>query len=97
MSDNKLIHTSHITIHKDKGPVRRAYIEGFETPTIFGVHTNIKDFYGIEPEKEYPATLDIYYRWYRRLTNWNLWARTGCAWYSISTRPVKGKSRRGYK
>ena len=58
MPKHELVHTSHITIHKDKGPVRRAYIEGFEAPTIFGVHTNIKDFYGLEPEEEHPATLD---------------------------------------
>ena len=41
-----------------KGPLRRAYIEQFGTPLRFGVHTNIKDFYGIEAEEELPATLD---------------------------------------
>lgn len=40
------IHTSHIKIYKDEGPVRRAYIEGFEEPIFYGVHSNIKDFYG---------------------------------------------------
>lgn len=54
----KLIHTSKIRIEKDKGPLRRAYIEGFEEPLRFGVHSNIKKFYGIEPEEELPATLD---------------------------------------
>ena len=54
----RLIHTSKIRIEKDKGPMRRAYIEGFEEPLRFGVHSNIKDFYGIEPEEELPATLD---------------------------------------
>ncbi len=54
----KLVHTSRIRIEKDKGPKRRAYIEGFESPVIFGVHSNIKKFYGIEPEEEHPATLD---------------------------------------
>ena len=24
----------------------------------FGVHSNIKEFYGLEPEEELPATLD---------------------------------------
>ncbi|HSF19325.1 MAG TPA: hypothetical protein VLK65_27615 [Vicinamibacteria bacterium] len=55
---SKLIHTSRIRIEKDKGPKRRAYIEGFDTPVTFGVHSNIKNFYGIEPEEEHPATLD---------------------------------------
>ena len=37
----KLVHTSRVRIEKDKGPKRRAYIEGFETPVTFGVHSNI--------------------------------------------------------
>ncbi len=54
----RLVHTARIRIEKDDGPNRRAYIEGFETPLLFGVHTNIKKFYGLEPEEERPATLD---------------------------------------
>lgn len=54
----ELIHTSRARIYKDKGPRRRAYIEGFETPFIYGVHGGIKEFYGIEPDEEHPATLD---------------------------------------
>ena len=54
----KLVHRSRIRIEKDKGPRRRAYIEGFEDPVVFGVHSNIKRFYGVEPEEEHPATLD---------------------------------------
>ena len=54
----KLVHTSRIRIEKDKGTLRRAYIENFEEPLRFGVHTNIKKFYGLEPEEELPATLD---------------------------------------
>ena len=57
-ANRKLIHTSHIKIYKDEGPVRRAYIEGFDEPVYYGVHGNIKDFYGYVSEIEYPATLD---------------------------------------
>lgn len=53
-----LIHTSRARIYKDKGPVRRAYLEGFPEPVRYGVHGGIKKFYGIEPEEELPATLD---------------------------------------
>jgi hypothetical protein len=53
-----LIHTSRARIYKDKGPLRRAYIEGFPEPVRYGVHGGIKKFYGIEPEEELPATLD---------------------------------------
>ena len=52
------VHTSKIKIYRDENMVRRAYIEGFHEPAIFGVHTNIKDFYGVEPKEERPATLD---------------------------------------
>ena len=52
------VHTSKIKIYRDENLVRRAYIEGFDEPAIFGVHTNIKDFSGVEPKEEHPATLD---------------------------------------
>ena len=53
-----LIHTSRARIYKDKGPVRRAYIEDFPEPVYYGVHGGIKKFYGLEPEEDLPATLD---------------------------------------
>jgi hypothetical protein len=52
------IHTSKVKIVKDKGPVRRAYIEPFSEPVRYGVHGGLKKFYGVEPEEELPATLD---------------------------------------
>jgi hypothetical protein len=54
----ELIHVSKVRIVKDKGPVRRAYIESFAEPLRFGVHGGIKKFYGVEPEEELPTTLD---------------------------------------
>ena len=45
------IHTSKIKIYRDENMVRRAYIEGFHEPAIFGVHTNIKDFYDVDPKE----------------------------------------------
>ena len=54
----EVIHTSHIKIVRDKGPVRRAFIEHFEEPFYYGIHGGIADFYGAKPEEEYPATLD---------------------------------------
>ena len=55
---SKLIHTSRIRIYQDKPPERRALIEGFEEPIEFGVHGGIKHFYGMEPDRELPSTLD---------------------------------------
>ena len=54
----EIIHVSRVKIIKDKGPVRRAYIEGFSEPVRYGVHGGIKKFYGVEPEEELPTTLD---------------------------------------
>jgi hypothetical protein len=54
----ELIHTSRLRIEKVKGPIRHAFLEGFEQPIRLGVHGAIKRFYGVEPEEEIPATLD---------------------------------------
>ena len=54
----EIVHTSRLRVERVKGPVRQAFLEGFDTPIRFGVHGGIKDFYGIEPEEEVPATLD---------------------------------------
>lgn len=54
----ELVHTSKVKLVREKGPVRRAYIEHFPDPVYYGLHTAIAGFYGKEPEVEYPATLD---------------------------------------
>ncbi len=54
----EVVHTSRIRIVREKGPTRKAVIEGFSEPVYYGVHSGIKRFYGVEVEKEYPATLD---------------------------------------
>ena len=55
---SSVVHTSRIKIVREKGPTRKAFVEGFGEPIYYGVHSGIKRFYGVEPEKEYPATLD---------------------------------------
>ena len=54
----EIVHTSRIKIVREKGPTRRALIEGFDKPIYYGVHGGIKRFYKIEPEEEHAATLD---------------------------------------
>jgi len=54
----EVVHTSRIKTVREKGPNRRAVIEGFSEPVYYGVHGGIKKFYNVEPEKEYAATLD---------------------------------------
>lgn len=52
------VYTSRIRVERVKDPVRHAYIAPFEQPVRFGVHGAIKQFYGVEPDEEVPATLD---------------------------------------
>ncbi len=54
----QVVHTSRIVITREKGPTRKAMIEGFAEPVYYGVHGGIKHFYKVEPEKEHAATLD---------------------------------------
>lgn len=54
----KLVHRTISRIFPEKGPTRRATIEGFPGEVRYGVHGGIKDFYKLEPKEEHPATLD---------------------------------------
>ena len=53
-----IVHTSRIKIVREKGPTRRAIIEGFKEPVYYGVHGGIMKFYKVVPEEEHAATLD---------------------------------------
>ena len=54
----KDIYTSRVRVERVKGPIRHAWVAPFEEPLRFGVHSEIKQFYGVEPEEQVPATLD---------------------------------------
>jgi hypothetical protein len=53
-----VVHTSRILITREKGPTRKAVIEGFPQPVYYGVHGGIKSFYKAEAAEEHAATLD---------------------------------------
>ena len=53
-----VVHTSRITITRERGPTRKAVIEGFGEPVYYGIHGGIKEFYKVEPHEEHAATLD---------------------------------------
>jgi uncharacterized OsmC-like protein len=57
---DKPIELTNITIIQDDTPnkIRRAFIGDFKEPVYYGVHGGVKEFYGVEPEIEYPSTLD---------------------------------------
>ena len=59
MSDD-VVYTSNVKIERVKGPLRRAYLPQVELPVMFGVHSEIAEQYGVDPQVHDPqaTTLD---------------------------------------
>jgi hypothetical protein len=49
-----------VRIERVKGPLRRAYLPAEQSPTIFGVHSEVAQHYGVDPGVHPPraTTLD---------------------------------------
>jgi len=53
------VHTSRISITRERGPVRKALIEGLAEPVFYGIHGGIqKCSIGATPWRKHAATLD---------------------------------------
>lgn len=59
MSD-ETVYTSKSTIERVRGPIRRAYLPHTSEPVMFGVHSEIAEHYGVDPDLFEPtaSTLD---------------------------------------
>jgi len=59
MSD-EVVYTSRVRIERVKGPLRRAYLPQEAQPVLFGVHSEIAEHYGVDPNVHEPhaTTLD---------------------------------------
>ena len=59
MSD-EVVYTSQIRIERVKGPLRRAYLPQTPDPIFFGVHSEVAEHYGVDPNVHEPhaTTLD---------------------------------------
>lgn len=57
---SKPIHLTSIQIVQldSTNKIKKAVINGFSEPVIYGVHGGVKEFYKVTPEIEYPSTLD---------------------------------------
>ncbi len=55
-----VVYTSQSRIERIKGPLRRAYLPAAESPVLFGVHSEIAEHYGVDPDVHAPqaTTLD---------------------------------------
>jgi hypothetical protein len=51
-----LVHRSVGRIVREKGPTRKAVIQGFPGEVHYGVHGGIKDFYKVELEEAHPGS-----------------------------------------
>ncbi len=55
-----VVYTSKVKIERVKGPVRRAYLPPEDEPVLFGVHSEVAEHYGVDPQIHEPhaTTLD---------------------------------------
>jgi len=58
--NNQVVYTSKVRIERVKGPLRRAYLPQEDEPVLFGVHSEIAEHYGVQPQAYEPhaTTLD---------------------------------------
>lgn len=57
---NDVTYTSKVRLERVKGPLRRAYLPQESEPTLFGVHSEVAEHYGVDPQIHEPhaTTLD---------------------------------------
>ncbi len=60
MSD-QVVYTSHVRVERVKGPLRRAYLPQGEEPVFFGVHSEVAEHYGVDPQVYEPHTTTLDY------------------------------------
>ena len=56
-----VVYTSNVKIERVKGPLRRAYLPKVESPVMFGVHSEIAEHYGVDPQVHDPHTTTLDY------------------------------------
>jgi len=52
-------YVSRVTIVREHGPVRTASLPGSDEPVTFGVHGEIAEHYGVDPDRFPPAPTTI--------------------------------------
>ena len=55
-----VVYTAQVRIERVKGPLRRAYLPQEQGPIFFGVHSEVAEHYGVDPNVHEPhaTTLD---------------------------------------
>ena len=60
MSD-EIVYTSKATIERVGGPIRRAFLPHTPEPVMFGVHSEIAEHYGVDPDRFAPTATTLDY------------------------------------
>ena len=55
------VYISKSTIERVRGPIRRAYLPHTPEPVMFGVHSEIAEHYGVDPDVFEPAATTLDY------------------------------------
>ncbi len=56
-----VVYRSRSRIERVKGPLRRAYLPAAAEPVFFGLHDEVAEHYGVDPEVHPPHTTTIDY------------------------------------
>ena len=59
--NDKVVYTSCARIERTDGPLRRAYLPAKDEPVLFGVHSEIAEHYGVDPDIHEPQATTIDY------------------------------------
>ena len=55
------VYQSQVSIERIKGPLRRAHLPAEPDPLLFGVHSEVAEHYGVDPEVHEPHTTTLDY------------------------------------
>ena len=56
-----VVYTSKSTIERIRGPIRRAYLPQTKEPVMFGVHSEVAEHYGVDPDLFEPTATTLDY------------------------------------
>ena len=60
MADD-IVYISKSTIERIRGPIRRAYLPQTKEPVMFGVHSEVAEHYGVDPDLFEPTATTLDY------------------------------------
>ena len=57
---SSVVYRSQVRVERVKGPLRRAHLPAEPQPVLFGVHSEVAKYYGVDPSAHEPhaTTLD---------------------------------------